>query len=115
MDIVRGILLVLHLLSWAFVLGATAANLRTPKAVKGLTHGALTALVTGILLVGVIEMGDGEVNNVKIGVKLVVALVVTAMTFLAARRDRDGRLTSGLLGAIAGLTALNVAIAVLWR
>lgn len=115
MDIVRGILLVLHLLSWAFVLGATVANLRTPRAVQGLSHGALAALVTGILLVGVVEMGDGEVDYAKIGVKLVVAAVVTVLSFLAVRRDTKGELTAGFLGGIAGLVVVNVAVAVLWH
>ncbi len=50
---------------------------------------------------------------VKIGVKLVIALVVTGLTIVGTRKPE--RVTTGFLGAIAGLTALNVAIAVLWR
>jgi hypothetical protein len=47
-----------------------------------------------------------------VGVKLVVALIVTGLVINGARRSE--RVTTGYLGAIAGLTALNVAIAVLW-
>lgn len=115
MDIVRGILLVLHLVGWAIVLGAAVSNMRPARAASGLTHGALTALVTGVLLVGVIEMGGGDVNQVKIAVKLAVAAVVTVLTFLAVRKDKRGELTAGFLGGIAGLVVVNVAIAVLWH
>ena len=57
-------------------------------------------------------MGDGDVNHVKIAVKLVVALVVGVLVW---RGRKQSSLTTGYLGAIAGLTVLNIAIAVLWR
>ena len=112
MATLSGILLVIHRIGWALVLGATLTNLRPPRIANGVTHGALTALVAGILLVGVAEMGDGDVNNVKIAVKLVVALAVTGLAFYGARREE--KVTTGLVGAIAGLTVLNIAVAVLW-
>lgn len=115
MELLKNVLVVLHLLGWAIVLGGTLVNLRTPKIATGVLHGALTALVTGILIVGVSEMSDDlrDPNMVKIGVKLVIALVVTGLVVLGQRRPE--KVTTGFLGAIAGLTALNVAIAVLWR
>ncbi|MDD9206839.1 hypothetical protein PU560_10225 [Georgenia sp. 10Sc9-8] len=112
MDILHGILLVLHMLGWAIVLGASVVNLRPPRIAKGVTHGAITALVTGLLMVGTLEMGDADVNHVKIGIKLLVAAVVTAMAVYGARRE--DKVTTGYVGALAGLTALNIAIAVLW-
>lgn len=112
MDIVTGIVLVIHMIGWAIVLGGTLTNMREPRIAQGVTHGALTALVAGILLVGLAEMGDGEVNNVKIAVKLVVALVITVMTIWGSRNQE--KVTRGLVGGIAGLTVLNIAIAVLW-
>jgi hypothetical protein len=115
MDIVYRILVVLHLVGWAIVLGGTLVNLRTPKIAQGVLHGVLTALVTGILLVGIASAGlaGHEPNNVKIAVKLLVALVVTGLVVVGTRRPE--KVTTGYLGAIAGLTAANVAIAVLWR
>lgn len=112
MDLVFGILLVIHMIGWAIVLGGTLTNMREPRIAKGVTHGALTALVAGILLVGLAEMGDGDVNNVKIGVKLVVALVITFMTIWGSRNEE--KVTRGFLGGVAGLTVANIAIAVLW-
>ncbi len=115
MELLKNILVVLHLIGWAIVLGGTLVNLRTPKIATGVLHGALTALVTGILIVGIAEMSDelGDPNMAKIAVKLVIALVVTLLVILGQRRPE--KVTTGYLGAIAGLTAVNVAIAVIWR
>ena len=112
MSIVNGILVVLHLIGWAMVLGSALANMRNPQVAKGMLHGVLTALISGILIVGLAEMGDGTVNHVKIGVKLLITLVVTAMVILGQRDEK--KVTAGYLGGIAGLVVVNVAIAVLW-
>ncbi|MGN8246559.1 hypothetical protein ACTHAM_000223 [Cellulomonas soli] len=115
MDIVYRLLVVLHLIGWAIVLGGTLVNLRTPKIAAGVLHGVLTALVTGILLVGIASAGlaGHEPNTTKVAVKLLVALAVTALVLVGTRRPE--KVTTGYLGAIAGLTVTNVAIAVLWR
>ncbi|MFC4554329.1 hypothetical protein [Georgenia faecalis] len=108
------VLVVLHLIGWAIVLGGTLTNLRPPRIAKGVLHGALTALVTGLLLVGLASGPlDYDLNHVKIGVKLVIAVVVTALVVVASRRKE--RVTTGMVGSIAALTAVNVALAVLWR
>jgi len=108
------ILLVLHLLGWAIVLGGTLTNLRTPKIAAGVLHGALTALVTGIVMVGLAESGavDESFSGAKFGVKLIIALVITGLVVVGTRKPE--RVTRQLVGAIAGLTVVNVAIAVLW-
>ncbi len=111
MDIVIGILVVLHLVGWAMTLGGALATMKAPKVTPGMLHGVLTALVTGLLLVGLREMGDGDVNHVKIAVKLVIALVVTALVIVGKRRES---VSTGYLGGIAGLVVVNVAVAVLW-
>ncbi|HLV53935.1 MAG TPA: hypothetical protein VKY71_00005 [Actinotalea caeni] len=112
MEIVHGVLLVLHLIGWAIVLGGVVASMRSRTVPAGAWHGILTALVTGVLMVGVLEMGDDHVNNVKIGVKLLVAIVVAVLVWRGRKQEE---VTNGYLGAIAGLVALNVALAVLWR
>ena len=114
MEILYDILLVLHLLGWAIVLGSAVASMRTPLIPKGMLHGILTALVTGIVMVGLASAGlaADEPNNIKIGVKLLIAVVVTVLVVLGGRRER---VTTGYLGAIAGLTVVNVALAVLWH
>ncbi len=112
MDILFGILLVIHMVGWAIVLGGTLTHLRPARIAKGVTHGALTALVAGILLVGVAEMGGGGLSYAWVAVKLVVGLIITALAIYGARREE--KVTTGLVGGIAGLTVLNIAVAVLW-
>jgi hypothetical protein len=46
-------------------------------------------------------------------VKLVVAVVVTALVWYGTRKPE--RVTRGLVGATLGLTLVNVLVAVLWR
>ncbi|MFD1825802.1 MULTISPECIES: hypothetical protein [Mumia] len=114
METLRLILLVLHMLCWAFVIGAWASRLRTPVPIaKGVAHAAAGALVTGLLLVGLREMDDLPVDNAKIGVKLVIALAVTVLAFVADRKS--DRTPVWMAHAVGGLAVVNVFIAVLWR
>lgn len=115
MDIVYGLLVVLHLVGWAIVLGGCLVTLRKPAFPNGALHGALTALVTGVIMVGLrsAEVGDLEPpNNTKIAVKLVLTLVVTGLIWYGSRKPE--RATRGLVGATLGITLVNVIIAVLW-
>jgi hypothetical protein len=74
-------------------------------------HGALTQLVTGLLLVGMAEtlVEDEEVNHMKVGLKLLILLVITGLVW--ANRKKDS-IPTGLWAAIGGLTLANVVIAV---
>lgn len=114
METLYGVLLVLHLLGWAIVFGGALATLRTPAVPRGVLHGILTALLTGIVMVGLASAGLAaeEPDNVKVGVKLVIALVVTALVVVGLRQPE--RVSTGWLGAVAGLTAVNVAVAIFW-
>lgn len=111
MDILLTILIFLHLLSWAVVLGAALSHLRGGKVPKGLMHAALSALITGLLIVGAVEMGDiFDLNYVKISVKLTFAAVIAVLAVMAERRSDGHR----MLGAITALTVVNVGVAVFW-
>jgi hypothetical protein len=115
MDFLYHLLLVLHLLGWAIVLGGVLVTFKSRTLPKGALHGILTALVTGVLMVGLAESSDElrDPDTAKIAVKLVIALVVTGLVIFGVRKP--AKVTTGLLGAIAGLTVVNVAIAALWH
>lgn|SRR5690554_1736956 len=114
MSVVYNLLIVLHLVGWALVLGGVVATMREGVLPKGAFHGVLTALVTGVAMVGLAssDLIAGEPNHIKVGIKMLVALVVLALIFVARREET--KVSKPVLGAIAGLTVVNIAIAVLW-
>ena len=114
MEILYKVVLVLHLVGWAMVLGSALAGMRAGRLHSAALHGALTALVTGIIMVGLgsADVAGPDPDNVKIGVKLLVTLVITGLVFMTGRRSEAT--SKGLIGGIAGLTVLNIALAVLW-
>ena len=113
MDIARDLLLFLHFIGLAALFGGLFTQLKASPRVANpaMWHGALTQLVTGLLLVGLLEMDDADVNNAKVGVKLVVALVIAVLIFVNRKKQS---LPDGLFFGLLGLTALNIAVAVFW-
>lgn len=114
MELLYQVVVVLHFIGLAGVIGGYAAVMRKPAVVPAMLHGAVTQVVTGFLLVGMKEMGlsaDDAVNHAKIGVKMIVAVAVLALVIIGKRQGEKG----GTLASIAaGLAALNVAVAVFW-
>ena len=115
MEIAYNILVILHFVGLASLLGGVMVQFRPLAAGKGVVnaamfHGVLTQLVTGLLMVGIAEMGDGDVNHMKIGIKLAVLIVITVLVFIYRRRQNVASWVVWLIGA---LTVANIAIAVL--
>ena len=82
MDLVYNLLVALHLLGMAAVVGGWIAVRSGRTVIAPIVWGARAQLVTGLALVGIasaIKDDDHTVNNTKIAVKLVIAL------------DRNGR------------------------
>ncbi len=116
MDIPKAIVLVLHLLSFGAMFGVVLASFKPAaagegKISKGLLHTGWALLITGLALVGLVYATGSEPNNLKIGVKTAVLLVIMAMVIMGRNKDR---VSTGYFGALAGLLALNVALAVIW-
>jgi len=113
MEILRDILLFLHFIGLAALFGGLFVQVKSdPRVVNNaVIHGIATQLVTGLLLVGVLEGLDAEVDNVKVGVKLLVAIVIAVLAF--ANRKKTS-IPSGLYFGLMGLTVLNIGIAVFW-
>ncbi|QKE85686.1 hypothetical protein [Arthrobacter sp. NEB 688] len=114
MEFVEHVLVLLHLLGMAAIIGS-AVFVARGRVTPALVWGARAQLVTGLLLVGVVEAGDEPVNHAKIGVKLLVAIAVAACAEIAAAKERKGQGSRPQLVQAAGLLAvLNAAVAVLW-
>ena len=112
MNIVYNIFLLLHILSWAFMLGGWLATMKKPGLLKAFPHAALTALVTGLTMFVLKEMADGDAqtNHMKIGIKLLINLVIVVLAFIAQKKGADA--PKGLITAIGGLTVVNIIVAV---
>lgn len=122
MEFLYNLFTVLHFVGWAIVLGGYLASLRSPGLYRGVFHGAATALVAGVLMVGTAEMGDvwdEAPSMAKIGVKLTVALVITVLALVAKRQGNKadngtGAVSPGLKHAIGALTLANILVAIFW-
>lgn len=116
MTVFLHILLFLHMIGWAIVLGAALVGLKSGTLYTGAFHGALTALVTGVVMVLVLYVWmdtDHKPSPAWVATKIVLALATTALVWFAHRKpDKVGRT---LVGTIAGLTVLTVAVATIWR
>ena len=113
MEFLRHLLLVLHLLGFAALLGGLLVQARSQeRSVNALMRdGAGTAFVAGLLLVGVLQADDVEVNNTKLAVKGVIGLVILVLVMANVRKER---IPQGLWGGILLLTLANIAVAVFW-
>jgi hypothetical protein len=119
METVRLVLVVLHVLGLSVIIGPFLFQVsrKTDLDTRLMRFGAIAQLVTGLALVGVRQAGDLPVDNVKIGVKLVVALLVLVAVWMVGRVQRRDRASSAALPWFhtAGALAIgNVLVAVLW-
>jgi hypothetical protein len=113
METLRLVLLVLHLLGFAALFGGLVVQVRSPEKVvnAAMRDGAGTAFLAGLLLVGVLEAGDGPVDHAKIGVKFAIGLVVLILVMANMRKPR---IPDGLFYGLLLLTVANVCVAVFW-
>ncbi|KGN37347.1 hypothetical protein [Knoellia subterranea] len=112
MDALKVVFVVLHLLGLLAIVGSVVVRRGVPT--PWLVWGARAQIITGLVLVGINEAGDGDVNHTKIGVKLLVALAVAACAEIAAGRERRGQGEPRLVHAAGALAIINALIATLW-
>ncbi|WP_394431281.1 hypothetical protein [Streptomyces sp. SGAir0957] len=116
MDVLIHFFVGLHIIGIAALLGGfltqmSALGRGEARFNKAMLHGALTMLVTGVALVGLNQADDHTVNNIKIGVKLAVLIVILGIVYV--KRDEE-KAEKGLFAAVGALTLANIFIAVLW-
>lgn len=114
-EIVYDLVVVLHFLGLASLIGGWLVQMsaRGERLVNpAMLHGALTQLVTGLIIVGLGEaVLDREYDMAKISVKLVVTAIITLLVWVNRRKTV---IPDGLFFLIGGLGIANVAVAVLW-
>ncbi|HKP06752.1 MAG TPA: Fe-S protein [Microbacterium sp.] len=117
MEILRHVVVLIHLVGFAILFGAWVV-----EAVSGrrqftrlMDWGLAIAAVAGLILAAPWGI-EYDLDYVKIGVKLVILLVIGALLGMGrARQRKTGSLPSAMFWAVGILTFTNAAIAVLWR
>ena len=113
LEIIIRITLVLHLIGFATIFGGVLAqtkNFKTGAPVSpGILHGSWLALITGLILTGLVYANGEQVNNLALSLK---GLGITAIFFIAytfAKRETAPKWAVPTIGL---LTVLNVIFAV---
>jgi len=117
MQFVFNLVVVLHFVGLALLLGAFLVQVKDPNktVTRWMWDGALTQLLTGLIMVGMISSGllgdeeKEELNHVKIGIKLVIVIVIAILAFIGKKKPAP---QVGLWATIGLLTLANVVIAV---
>lgn len=113
MEFVRHLLLFVHILGLAALLGGLFVQFKGDGyTVNGaMRDGAGTAFLAGLALVGVLEAGDAAVDHAKVSVKLVIGLAILALVMANVRKER---ISARLFFIILTLALVNVGVAVFW-
>lgn len=115
MEALRLILLFIHLVGFALLLGGAITQFLSGKfrINPAVLWGSVIQLVSGLALSAPLRGGgDNEPSPIKLGVKLLVAVLIFIMVFVPRKRDAVNK--GHFIGIIA-LTVLNAAVAVFWR
>ncbi|MGG5172837.1 hypothetical protein ACQR35_11795 [Pseudarthrobacter sp. J1738] len=117
MTIVLNILIFLHVVGAAMIVGYWIATMKTPTVHPRQRDGAFLQLLTGIAMMGILPMmPDETLNYPKLGIKLVIAIVVAVLAVIGSRKVKNGETVStGLAHGVGGLALINVALATLWQ
>ncbi|WP_406303399.1 hypothetical protein OH805_14095 [Streptomyces sp. NBC_00879] len=116
MDVLINVFVALHIIGIAALLGGFLTQMKamgagTARFSPAMLHGALTMLVTGVVLVGLNQADDQPVNSLKIGIKMALLVVILGLVYV--KRDEE-KVDKALFGVVGGLTIANIFIATLW-
>jgi hypothetical protein len=114
-EALRLVLLFIHLVGFALLLGGAVATLLGGqiRITKPVLWGSIIQLVSGLGLAAPLRGGgDSEPDPVKLGVKLLFAILIFIMVFIPRKRDEVNK--GHFIGVIT-LTVVNAMVAVFWR
>ena len=116
MIIVYNIMVFLHIVGAAMIVGIWIGNMKKPTVHPRQFDGAALQLITGIVMMGLIPALYKDANYFKLGIKFAIALAVGVLAFIGRRKYKKGEdISKGLAHSVGGLALLNVAIATLWN
>ncbi|MET3719749.1 MULTISPECIES: hypothetical protein [unclassified Arthrobacter] len=117
MTILFSILLFLHIVGAAMIVGYWIATIKQPTVHPRQRDGAFLQLLTGIAMMGILPfMPDAHPNYAKLGIKFVIAVVVAVLAVIGTRKVKKGEpVSTGLAHGVGGLALVNIAIATIWN
>jgi hypothetical protein len=116
MIIVYNIMVFLHIVGAAMIVGIWIGNMKKPTVHPRQFDGAALQIITGIVMMGLIPALHMDANYFKLGIKFAIALAVGVLAFMGRRKyKKDEPISKGLAHSVGGLALLNVAIATLWQ
>ncbi|MCV7220844.1 Fe-S protein [Mycolicibacterium elephantis] len=117
MDLLRNVVVLLHIVGFAVTFGAWVAEAaaRRFRTTRAMDYGLVLSLITGLALAAPWPAGI-ELNYPKIGVKLVILVVLGGVLGMgSARQKRTGEpVPRPMFWSIGVLSFAAAAIAVLW-
>ena len=121
LSIIHTIAYILHMLGilGVLVLLLTQGSEKPRKFNAGVLHSAATALIAGLIMVGLQYPLNEEnatewplYNNTKIAVKLGIVLIILVLGY---RQNKKSVFTTGTWATMLGLTVANIVIATAWH
>lgn len=116
MDVLRSVVVVIHLAGMAMILGPLIGALvaRRFEFTPVMSYGMVVALISGFFLAG--SWGGYHPNVPKLIVKMALLLVLGAIIGMgSAQAKKTGKpVPAALVGAAAGVAVALVAVAVIW-
>ena len=113
MGIAFQLLVLLHLVGFAALLGGYLVQLRTvePEINAAMLYGSWVVFASGSALVGLVAIGPGLTDYAELVIKLLLTVVIVV---LVTKNRKYARIPRGLGALIGLLTLLAAAVAVLW-
>ena len=116
MDVLTTILVTIHVVSAAAIVGGWFAHFRNPTVTASQWIGSIGMILTGIALFGVAMATWEDPNHMKLGIKFLIGVIVFLAALLGRRRlNRGEAVPTGLAHAVGGLGLVNMLIALLWH
>ena len=113
MNFVEHLLLVLHLIGVAAIVGPTLGQLKsdTKQITMVMVWGARAQILTGLVLVGVISAGDDDLSPAWMATKVLVALAIVGI----CEATRKKGAVAWAFWAVFALSLVNITVAVFWH
>ena len=124
MQYVLMILLAIHLISVAAIVGGWFAHFKTPTVTASQWWGSVGMILSGLAMAAIVSipaareaMGwGGSPNHLWLGIKLLVGAAVFVAALLGRRKSNRGEVVpTGLAHAVGGLGLVNILVAVFLR